>query len=135
MCYKGYRQCSLEKLYAQVSVKEIEFQISNTSNTYFRVFKPNADIIKSNQTISEKKLKLNLSNDDKRLSHMYWVPNLHKHATGSRFIIDAPKCFVKPFSNALTSVLRLLFKKITAYNDKCNFSPVFTPLGQFLIIS
>lgn len=41
-------------------------------------------------------------NDHKRLSHMYCLPKLHKHATGSRFIIDATKSSVKPFSNAVT---------------------------------
>ena len=63
---------------------------------------------------------------------MYWLRKLHKYATGLRFIIDAPKYSEKPFCHhALTSVLRLLFEKIKAYNDKCNFSLVLSPLRTF----
>ena len=44
---------------------------------------------------------------------------LHKHTTGSRFIIAAPKCSVKHFAKTITSILRLFFMQIKAYNDYC----------------
>ena len=55
----------------------------------------------------DKKYNLNLSSEDKRLPHMYCFVKLHKQSTGSKFIIAAPKCLVKPFSKVLTSSLRL----------------------------
>ena len=66
-------------------------QNSNTSITYCLILKPSTYIIKSSQTILEKKFKLYHSNDDKRLPLIFWLPNLRKHCTRSRFIIAAKK--------------------------------------------
>ena len=66
-------------------------QNSNTSITYCLIFKPSTCIIKNSQTILEKKFKLYHSNDDKRPPLMFWLPNLRKHRTRSRFITAAQK--------------------------------------------
>ena len=51
----------------------------------------------------EKKLKLILSNYDKKLQHMYWISKLRKYPTALGFIIAEPKYSVKPLSKALIS--------------------------------
>ena len=74
-----------QRFYAQVWIKNLGLQNSITYNTYCCVFKPNTDVIKSNQTILKKKIKLNLSSDDSWLLHLCWLPKLQKHPTGSRY--------------------------------------------------
>ena len=46
------------------------------------------------------------------LSNIYWTPKLHKHPLKARFIVPAPQCSVKPFSKAVTSVLKLVYKQV-----------------------
>ena len=60
----------------------------------------------------EEKFNFNLSREDKKLPHMSWLPKLHKHPTGSIFIIAPTKGSAKPFSKALISILILFSSKL-----------------------
>ena len=52
---------------------------------------------------------------------MYWLPKLHKHPTGSRFITAALKYSAKSLPKTLASILRLFFKQIKVNKGKCTF--------------
>ena len=85
-----------QRFYAHVLVKDLGQQNSNACNTYCRVLGSNTGAIKSNKAMLQKKIDLNLSSEDKKLPHTYYLPKLHKYPTGSRFIIAALKYSVKP---------------------------------------
>ena len=57
---------------------------------------------------------------------MYWMPKMHKSPIKDRFIIASPKSSVKPIARAITSIFRLFFRQIQAYDDKCRFFTGFT---------
>ena len=45
----------------------------------------------------------------------------HKHSSKARFMIAAPQFSVKPSSKAVTSVLKLIYKKIKTNNSKMHY--------------
>ncbi len=52
---------------------------------------------------------------------MYWLPKKHKHPSGSRFIVAAARCSIKPLAKSLTAILKLFYKQIENYNLKSHF--------------
>jgi hypothetical protein len=65
------------------------------------------------------------------LPNMYWLPKLHKTPIGSRFIVAAAKCSLKPLDKAVTSVLRQFYKQIENYNKIGHF---FSGVKTFWVI-
>ena len=80
------------------------------------------DIIDKN--IRDLKIEFGIDNipiENHRLPNIYWMPNMHKNPIKARFIIASPKFSVKHLAKTITSIFRLFFRQIHAYNDKCRF--------------
>ena len=50
-------------------------------------------------------LGIEMSDDHKRLSYLYWTPKLHKSPVKHRFIAGSSKCITKQLSSLLTKIL------------------------------
>ena len=55
-----------------------------------------------------KSLGIELSDDDKRLSYLYWTPKLHTSPVKHRFITGSSKCTTKQLSGLLTKILTVI---------------------------
>ena len=63
----------------------------------------------------------NIHIENHQLPNMYWMPKMHKNPIKATFIIACPKSSIKPLARTITSIFRLFFRQIQAYNDKCRF--------------
>ena len=80
------------------------------------------DIIGKN--IRDLKIKCGIDNihiENHQLPNMYWMPKIHKNPIKATFILTCPKSSIKPLARTITSIFRLFFRQIQAYNDKCRF--------------
>ena len=73
----------------------------------------------------------NITIENHRLPNMYWMSKMHKIPIKTRFIIVSPKYSIKPLARTITSILRLLFRQIQTYNDKCRF---FIGVNTFWVV-
>ena len=55
-----------------------------------------------------KSIGIELSDDDKRLPYLYWIPKLHKSLVKHRFIAGFSKCTTKQLSSLLTKILTVI---------------------------
>ena len=112
-----------KRFYILTLLKELGLQ--NDSDGVTNTYELCADIEESdlfnNHSNFLKKLNLKITEDNKRLPNIYWLPKLHKKPTKARFIIAAPKCSIKPLSKSITSVFKLLFNQIHSYNDESRY--------------
>ena len=73
----------------------------------------------------------NIHIENHQLPNMYWMPKMHKNPIKATFIIACPKSSIKPLARTITSIFRLFFRQIQAYNDKCRF---FTGVNTFWVV-
>ena len=59
------------------------------------------------------------------------MPKMHKNPIKARFITASPKSSTKPLAGTITSIFRLVFRKIQTYNGKCRF---FTGVNTFWVV-
>ena len=72
-----------------------------------------------------KSLGIELSDDDKRLSYLYWTPKLHKSPVKHRFIAGSSKCTTKQLSSLLTKILTVIKTGLEKY---CSIKPAILAL-------
>lgn len=63
-------------------------------------------------------INLEVTDINKKLLTLYWIPKLNQNPTKARIIITAPKCLVKPMWKAVTAALKLMFNQIEHYKTK-----------------
>ena len=56
-----------------------------------------------------------LSDDDKRLTYLYWTPKLHKPSVKHCFIAGSSKCPTKELSSLLTKILTVIKTGLEKY--------------------
>ena len=64
---------------------------------------------------------LKVSEKEKCLPIMYWMPKMHKNPTDARFIIASSTCSTKPLSSVISNVFKLIFRQIQNFHDKSTF--------------
>ena len=62
-----------------------------------------------------KSLGIELSDDDKRLTYLYWTPKLHKPPVKHCFIAGSSKCTTKQLSRLLTKILTVIKTRLENY--------------------
>ena len=65
------------------------------------------DIVNTHDTFM-KSLRIELSDDDKRLPYLYWTPKLHKSPVKHRFIACSSNCTTKELPSLLTKILTVI---------------------------
>ena len=122
-----------KKFYAIILMKELGLIDNTLSSTYVTVNEKTAEEI-INKNVSDLKRKFNINKVDKdhlRLPQMHWIPKLHKSPIKARFIVASPKCSVKSLSKDVTSVFKLFYKQIEAYNLKSRY---FSGVNTFWVV-
>lgn len=64
---------------------------------------------------------LEVDEENKEFSDIFWNPKLNEYPYIARFIIAALECSSKALFKAVTAVLKLMCKRIEAYNSKSNY--------------
>ena len=123
-----------KRFYASILIKELDIGSNNNNNpTYQQILDKYSDtIVRENINDLKKKFKINhISDENHCLPKIYWIPKKHKNPSKARFIIASPKCSIKPLSRALTSIFKLFYKQIEAYNLKCQY---FSGVKSFWVV-
>ena len=118
--------------YASVLVKELGLLDHSPSLTYTKIENSTpSDIVDKNIRDLNNLGFSDIPNENECLPKMYWIPKNHKTPIKERFIVASPVCSIKPLAKSLTSIFRVFFKQIEAYNAKCRF---FSGVNTFWVI-
>ena len=74
---------------------------------------------------------IELSDDDKRLPYLYWIPKLHKSPVKHRFIAGSSKCTTKQLSSLLTKILTVIKTGLEKY---CSIKTSHTGVNNMWIL-
>ena len=92
-----------KRYYIETLIKELGFSTPTGNSTYTSCQMSSEDIVSTHDTFI-KSLGIELSEEDKRLPHLYWTPKLHKSPVKYRFIAGSSKCTTKQLSSLLTKI-------------------------------
>ena len=84
-------------------------------STYTSSQMSSEDIIVNTHDTFMKYLGIELSDDDNRLSYLYWTPKLHKSTVKHPFIAGSSKCTTKQLSSLLTKILTVIKTGLQKY--------------------
>ena len=99
-----------KRYYIETLIKELGLYNCSTptgNSTYTLCQMSSEDIVNTYDTFM-KSLGIELSDDDKRLSYLYWTPKLHKSPVKHRSIAGSSKCTRKQLSSLLTKILTVI---------------------------
>ena len=107
-----------KKYYVETLIKELGINTTNISpnSTYIPSTDSSDEILKSHCKFIES-VGLEMSEEDKNLSYLYWTPKLHKVPFRHRFIAGSSKCTTKDLSCLLTKVLTTVKDGLIRYNN------------------
>ena len=108
-----------KKYYVEVILREIGI-IGGGNPTYSISNRSKEDILDENITYN-KRLNLEVKDEDNKLPLMYWLPKLHKKPTKARFIIASKHCSTKPLSKAISSVFKLIYQQVESFHKNAKF--------------
>ena len=78
-----------------------------------------------------KSLGIELSDDNKRLSYLYWTPKLHKSPVEGGVIAGSSKCTTKQLSSLLTKILTVIKTGLEKY---CGIKTSHTEINHMWIL-
>ena len=113
-----------KRYYAEVLLKEIGI-LGDGSETYEKIAKTKEEIINDDEEYSTR-LGYTLSNKEKDLPTMYWIPKMHKNPIKHRFIVASKLCSTKQISKAVSSTFKLIqtqtenFHRASKFDANCN---------------
>ena len=100
------------------------------NSTYTSCQMSSADIVNTHDTFM-KSLGIELSDDDKKLSYLYWTPKLPKSPVTLRFIAGSSKCTTKELSSLLTKILTIIKTGLEKY---CSIKTSHTRVNNMWIL-
>ena len=100
----------MSKILAEVSPNENK----NSTSTYSQTLKSKEEIIKTNIKYC-KNVDLKITEQDKILHIMYWLPKMHK----------TKNCSTKPLSDVISKVFKMIFNHVESFHGKCLFYTFF----------
>lgn len=81
-----------------------------------------------------KKVGLNVTDKQRTLPIMYWLPKMHKTPTSFRFIVASKHCSTKPLTNVISRVFKLIFAQVESFHKKAIFIISLINFGLFKIL-
>ena len=75
-------------------------EVSETNSTYLHINKSKESIIEDNKEMCEK-FGLSISEKQKSLPSMYWIPKMHKNPVGARFVVSSKTCSTKSLTEVV----------------------------------
>ena len=106
ICKKYYLQCLLNELNL--------YGNSQTNSTYKRMSLSKQEIILNHASFMTS-CNINLSEEDRNLPSLYWIPKLHKYPNKQRFIAGSSNCTTKKLSKLLTIILTKIKEGVQKY--------------------
>ena len=110
-------------------LKEIGI-LGDGSETYEMAERSKEEIIDENQVYSEK-LGYTLSEKEKDLPTMYWIPKMHKNLIKHRFIVASNSCSTKQLSTAVSNTFKLIHRQTGNFH---RFSKFDANYNKFWVI-
>ena len=108
-----------KKYYITILLKELGYP-DGTSNTY-KLNLSDLQQIKADNIEFCEHLGYKISEEEKTLPIIYWIPKMHKSPVGQRFIIASKLCTTKKLSRDVSKVFKLLFQQTRSFHDKSHF--------------
>ena len=107
-----------KRYFMETLIKELGINTTNISpnSTYIPSTDSFDEILKSHCKFIES-VALEMSEEDKILSYLYWTPKLHKVLFKHRFIAGSSKCTTKDSSCMITKVLTTVKDGLIRYNN------------------
>jgi hypothetical protein len=68
------------------------------------------------------RLGFNVSEQEKDLPSMYWIPKMHKNPVKHRFIVASKVCSTKPISKAVSNAFKLIHKQTKNCKYDANYN-------------
>ena len=118
-----------KRYYVEVILKEIGI-LGDGSETYEKADRSKEEIIDENQVYSEK-LGYTLSEKEKDLPTMYWIPKMHKNPIKHRFIVASNSCSTKQLSTAVSNTFKLIHRQTENFH---RFSKFDANYNKFWVI-
>ena len=106
-----------KRYYIETLIKELGLDNCSTltgNSTYTSCKISSEDIVNTHDTLM-KSLSIELSDDDKRLAHLYWTPKLHRSPVKHCFIAGSSKCTTNKLSSLLTKILKVIKTGLEKY--------------------
>ena len=88
--------------------------------TYQISHKNKDDITRENSELCER-FGLEVSEQNKCLPVMYWLPKMYKSPLDARFIVASSTCSTKPLSSAISNVFKLIIQQVKNFHAKSTF--------------
>ena len=94
--------------------------LGDGSDTYERANRSKEEIIDDNRIHSER-LGYKLSEKDKYLPTMYWIPKMHKTLVKHRFHVASKSCSTKQISTAVSNIFKLIQSQTENFHRHSKF--------------
>ena len=108
-----------KKFYISKLLDEVG-QLGNGNSTYSKVDKNIETLVAENIKQCEK-FGLTITDKEKCLPIMYWMPKMHKKPIGARFIVASKHCSTKPLTNVVSRVFKVLYQQVESFHKKSFF--------------
>ena len=108
-----------KRYYVEVILNEIAV-IGHGNNTDCRASESRDEIIDEN-TKYTRRLGCKITEKEKTLPIMYWIPKMHKNPIGARFIIASKICTTKQISKSVSNVVNLVCSQIENFHENAKF--------------
>ena len=122
------KRCYIETLIKELGLDNCSSPTGNS--TYIWCQMSSEDIVNTHNTFM-KSLGIELSDDDKKLPHLYWTPKLHKSPVKHRFIAGSSKCTTKELSRLLAKILTVIKTGLEKY---CSIKTSHTGVNNMWIL-
>ena len=108
-----------KKFYVSKLLDEVGL-LNNLSSTYEHSQDNRNTPIINNLLLCEK-YGLEVSETNKTLPLMYWMPKMHYSPSRARFIVASSNCSSKPLSRVVSMVFKLIFHQVQSFHRKSTF--------------
>ena len=103
------KKCHISKFLAEVGF--------SNSKAYLKTTHSIEEITHANINYY-KKFELNITELDKLVPIMYWLPNLPKTHIGARLIVASKSCSTEPLSDAIYWIFKMILNTIESFHKK-----------------
>ena len=78
-------------------------------------------ILQSKNAEYTKRFGFKITEKEKTLPIIYWIPKMHKNPTGARFIIASKICSAKQTPKSVSNVFELIYSQIENFQKNAKF--------------
>ena len=101
-------------------LKEIGI-LGSGNEIYEKANRSKEEIVDHNREYSERRGGYKLTEKEKELPTMYWIPEMHKNPTKHRFIVASNSCSTKQLSTAVSNTFKLIHRQTENFHRYSKF--------------